>query len=121
MTAGVDGRRFGLAIENFTPHARIPDMERILSYGRRAEALGFDSLWVWDHILLGSKFPFPFLEALSVLAGLAISTRRVQLGTGILVLPLRNPVVLAKGDLVHRPNGRSGTPRTGDGQRMVRA
>jgi len=96
MTAGVDGRRFGLAIENFTPHARIPDMERILSYGRRAEALGFDSLWVWDHILLGSKFPFPFLEALSVLAGLAISTRRVQLGTGILVLPLRNPVVLAK-------------------------
>lgn len=88
--------RFGLAVENFTPHTKRPDVGAILQYSRRAEEMGFDSLWVWDHILLGSKIPFPFLESLSTLAALAAVTDRVQLGTGILVLPLRNPVILAK-------------------------
>jgi alkanesulfonate monooxygenase len=58
--------------------------------------MGFSSLWAWDHILLGSKNPFAFLESLSVLAALAVTTEKVRLGTGVLVLPLRNPVVLAK-------------------------
>src|SRR4029079_13290185 len=47
-------------------------------------------------MMLGSQTPFPFLDSLSTLAGLAAVTERVELGTGILVLPLRNPVVLAK-------------------------
>ena len=46
--------------------------------------------------LLGSKQPFPFLESLSTLAAVAVLTRRVALATGVLVLPVRNPVVLAK-------------------------
>jgi probable F420-dependent oxidoreductase len=71
-------------------------MEGIRLYAERAESLGFDSLWVWDHILLGSKRPFPFLDSLTVLGGLALCTERTELGTGVLVLPLRNPVVLAK-------------------------
>ena len=58
--------------------------------------LGYRSVWAWDHILLGSKRPFPFLESLSVLASLSATTETVTLGTGVLVLPLRNPVVLAK-------------------------
>lgn len=90
-----DGR-FGLAVENFTPSPKEPDVEAILAYGRRAEELGFASLWVWDHMLLGTRRPFPFLESLSTLTALATATRSVRLGTGILVLPLRNPVVLAK-------------------------
>jgi probable F420-dependent oxidoreductase len=93
---GMGRVRFGLAIENFTAHDREPDFERIRSYALRAEALGFDSLWAWDHMLLGSQTPFPFLDSLSTLAGLAAITERVELGTGVLVLPLRNPVVLAK-------------------------
>src|SRR6266540_5061661 len=88
--------QIGLALENFTPYPKLPDAEAILLYARRAEQLGFDSLWAWDHILLGSKRPFPFLESLSVLAALSTCTSRVTLGTGVLVLPLRNPVVLAK-------------------------
>lgn len=88
--------RFGLAVENFTPHTKLPDMRVIARYADKAEELGYDSLWVWDHILLGSKRPFPFLDSLSVLAGLATRTERVLLGTGILILPLRDPVVLAK-------------------------
>jgi probable F420-dependent oxidoreductase len=87
---------FGVALENFTPHSRLPDMTAIRSFGERAEALGLDSLWAWDHILLGSKRPFPFLDSLTVLGGLSLCTSRVLLGTGVLVLPLRNPVVLAK-------------------------
>lgn len=87
---------FGLALQNFTPHPREPNFADLASYARRAEELDFDSLWAWDHILLGSKQPFPFLESLSTLAALSAITERVELGTGILVLPVRNPVVLAK-------------------------
>ncbi len=87
---------FGLALQNFTPSSVEPDFERVAAYGRRAEELGFRSLWAWDHVLLGSKQPFPFLESLTTLGALAALTSRVQLGTGVLVLPLRNPVLLAK-------------------------
>jgi alkanesulfonate monooxygenase len=88
--------RFGLALRNFTPSPEVPDFGALAAYARRAEELEFDSLWAWDHILLGSKQPFPFFESLSTLAALAAVTERVELGTGILVLPIRNPVVLAK-------------------------
>jgi alkanesulfonate monooxygenase len=87
--------QIGLALENFTPGPKLPDVKAILSYAKRADELGFDSLWAWDHILLGSKQPFPFLESLSTLAAAAVVTERVALATGVLVLPVRNPVVLA--------------------------
>ncbi len=88
--------KFGLAVENFTPASRVPDLDAIVRYSRRAEELGFDSLWAWDHIFLGTGRPFPFLESLSTLVVLARETERVELGTGILVLPLRDAAVLAK-------------------------
>jgi probable F420-dependent oxidoreductase len=87
---------FGVALENFTPSTGTPDFTKILRFSQRAERLGYRSLWVWDHILLGSKRAFPFLDSLTVLAALSSATKSVDLGTGILVLPLRNPVVLAK-------------------------
>jgi alkanesulfonate monooxygenase len=88
--------RFGLALQNFTPHDQEPDGAELIRYARRAEELGFSSLWAWDHVMLGSRTPFPFLESLSTLAALAVTTERVELGTGVLVLPIRNPVLLAK-------------------------
>jgi probable F420-dependent oxidoreductase len=88
--------RFGLALENFTAAPREPDVAALLDYARRAEALGYGSLWAWDHMLLGTRRPFPFLDSLTTLAALAPITSTVRLGTGILVLPLRNPLVLAK-------------------------
>jgi alkanesulfonate monooxygenase len=60
------------------------------------EQLGFDSLWVWDHVLLGVQPNFPIIESLTLLTAIAARTKTIKLGTGILVLPLRNPVVLAK-------------------------
>jgi len=88
--------KFGLAIENFTPAPKVPDIDAIVAYGRRAEELGFESLWAWDHMFLGSGRPFPFFESLTTLTVLARETETVELGTGILVLPIRTAAILAK-------------------------
>jgi alkanesulfonate monooxygenase len=88
--------RFGLALENFTAAPKEPDVDALLAYARRAEELGFTSLWAWDHMLLGTRKPFPFLDSLTTLAALAPQTSQVRLGTGVLILPLRNPLVMAK-------------------------
>ena len=52
--------QFGVALKNFTTYPDEPSIDEIVDYTTRAEALGFHSAWVWDHILLGSKRPFPF-------------------------------------------------------------
>jgi alkanesulfonate monooxygenase SsuD/methylene tetrahydromethanopterin reductase-like flavin-dependent oxidoreductase (luciferase family) len=88
--------KVGLAVENFTPLSRQPDIDAVVAYARRAEELGFASLWAWDHIFLGSKQPFPFLDCLSTLTVLATATESVELGTAVLILPLRGAAVLAK-------------------------
>ena len=87
---------FGLAMRNFTTYPEIPDPRALIAYATRAEELGFDSVWVWDHIFLGVDPPFPVIDSLTLLAAVAARTQRIRLGTGVLVLPLRNPAVLAK-------------------------
>lgn len=87
---------FGLAVENFTSAQKTPQIDELLATARRAEQLGFTSLWAWDHLFLGSRQPFPQLEALTTLAVLAAHTSTIELGTGILVLPIRDPALLAK-------------------------
>jgi probable F420-dependent oxidoreductase len=67
---------------------------------RYAEEVGFESLWVGDHIALpaGGYDPpeQPRMEAVVAIAYLAALTTRVRLGFGVLVLPQRQPVLLAK-------------------------
>ena len=87
---------YGLALENFTSAASDPDPEGLIAYARRAEELGFSGLWAWDHLFLGSRQPFPCLEALTTLTTLAAHTTSIGLGTGVLVLPIRDPALLAK-------------------------
>ena len=87
---------FGLALRNFTTYPDMPDPQSLIAYAVKAEALGFDSIWVWDHVLLGVDPPFPVIDSLTLLTAVAARTTRIKLGTGVLVLPLRNPVVLAK-------------------------
>jgi alkanesulfonate monooxygenase len=86
----------GLALKNFVGPTETPDIDAILAYAERAEALGFESLWAWDHVILGVEPAFPILDAIGTLTAIAARTRRIKLGTGILVLPLRNPTVTAK-------------------------
>ncbi|HXP73626.1 MAG TPA: TIGR03619 family F420-dependent LLM class oxidoreductase [Stellaceae bacterium] len=87
---------FGIAMRNFTAFPQLPDAQELVEYGVRMEALGFDSLWVWDHILLGVEPHFPIIDSLSLLTAVAARTKRIKLGTGVLILPVRNPVLLAK-------------------------
>ena len=61
------------------------------------EALGFDSLFITDHLLAAKRFySVDWLEPLTTLAVAAGATEHVRLGTSILIMPLRNPVILAK-------------------------
>jgi probable F420-dependent oxidoreductase len=86
--------------------------EIIERFARAADEAGYDGLWVYDHVVLQkeqqSRYPyapdgnlgFPptlnFLEPLTLLAHLAGITERVRLGTSVLVLPMRQPVLHAK-------------------------
>jgi alkanesulfonate monooxygenase SsuD/methylene tetrahydromethanopterin reductase-like flavin-dependent oxidoreductase (luciferase family) len=68
------------------------------SLALQAEAAGFDSVWVYDHLLY--RFPerptLGIWECWSILAGLAEATERVELGTLVMCVPFRNPALLAK-------------------------
>jgi len=77
--------RFGVTLETTRPELLAPLAARI-------EELGFDSIWTGDHIM----FHNPRLESLTTLAYLAALTRRVRLGTGVYLLALRQPTVVAK-------------------------
>lgn len=81
------------------------DPDRIAEYARHAEALGFEGLFMPEHLVLhpGARMhglevdpALPFLDPLDTLAFVAGVTDRLLLGTGVLLLPYRNPVVLAK-------------------------
>ncbi|MFK8251338.1 LLM class flavin-dependent oxidoreductase [Ancylobacter terrae] len=87
---------FGVAMRNFTRFPELPDAGALIDYGVRMEELGFESLWVWDHILLGTDPHFPIIDSLTLLTAVAARTKTIRIGTGVLVLPLRNPVILAK-------------------------
>ncbi len=101
--------KVGLHIPQVGPAARP---ENIAPFARAADEAGFDSLWVFDHVVLQkdqeSKYPYSpdgkmgfnpqldFLEPLTLLTYLAAITERVQLGTSVLVVPMRHPVLHAK-------------------------
>ena len=87
---------YGIAARNFTAYPEMPNAKALVEYGVRVEELGYDSVWVWDHILLGVEPNFPIIDSLTVLTGIAARTTRIKVGTGILVLTLRNAVTLAK-------------------------
>lgn len=75
----------------------IDHAARLKQWCVRAEQLGFDSLWVTDHLLRAKNmYRYTWIEPLSTLALAAGLTSRVTLGPGVLLLPLRHPVMLAK-------------------------
>ena len=68
------------------------DMEHIRNFAVRAETLGYDSLWLQERII----GDFQILEPVTLLSYVAAITTRLKLGTSVILLPLRNPVQLAK-------------------------
>jgi probable F420-dependent oxidoreductase len=96
--------RFGLALPQYG--FSLPDepitFEAMASWARRAEAMGFDSVWVSDHFFYtfarygADPTPVAALEPMTALAGLAAVTVRVRLGTLVLGSPFRHPALVAK-------------------------
>jgi len=67
-----------------------PETAPLLTMAERAEAAGFDAVWIGDSLIARPRH-----EPLTLLAAVAARTRRVRLGTAVLLPALRNPVVLA--------------------------
>jgi probable F420-dependent oxidoreductase len=90
--------RFGVFLPSYIWEGDGAERARgIKAFAREVEDLGFDSLFITDHLLAAKRFySVSFLEPLSALAVVAGVTDRVRLGTSILIMPLRNPVLLAK-------------------------
>jgi len=112
---------FGCHLPVFGPSATRANL---LTFAREMERLGYESLWASDHIVVPhaissrypcnatGQFPLPpdatFLEPLTALGMVAAVTERVRLGTTVLVLPHRHPVLAAKAlaTLDHLSGGR---------------
>src|SRR6478672_1421276 len=97
--------RLGLALPQYDyslPDENPLSFERIAEYARRADELGFDSLWLSDHLFLdlekygGTAERFGAYEPLTTLAALASVVTRPRLGTLVLCEALRPATVLAK-------------------------
>jgi alkanesulfonate monooxygenase SsuD/methylene tetrahydromethanopterin reductase-like flavin-dependent oxidoreductase (luciferase family) len=85
--------RFGLLLPHFGEHANA---EKIINGSKLAESLGFDSVWVRDHLLFEPHGEFEsanlnFYDALTTLTAVGAVTERLQLGTGALI-PFRHPL-----------------------------
>ena len=68
--------------------------------GRAAEESGFDSIWIYDHLMWGASAgenaPAPNQDAFVALSALAAVTTRLRLGQLVLGVPYRNPALVAK-------------------------
>ena len=101
--------KFGTSLQNRRPASSPENLALVAS---RVEALGFDSAFVGDHIVIPDSFKseYPYsafgafsgagsgewLEQLTVLTFVAAKTHSIRVGSGVLILPHRNPVVTAK-------------------------
>jgi len=94
-------------------YGRLATRDHILELAALAEASGLESLWVADHVIfpvtLTSRYPYsatgafpidmtrePLLEPLATMGVLVGATQRVKIGTAVLVMPYRHPVLLAR-------------------------
>jgi probable F420-dependent oxidoreductase len=86
----------------FVPSYLLPGQgaehgDQVRRFAVKAEELGFDSLFITDHLLTATRFyRVSWSEPMMTLSHVAAVTSRVKLGTSVLVLPTRQPVVLAK-------------------------
>ena len=84
------------------------DINSYIEIAQAAEEMGFHGVSLTDHVVMGKnlhKYPFgsfplpseaPWYEPLTVLTMIASHTKTLQLGTAVLIVPLRNPALLAK-------------------------
>ena len=89
--------RLGVNVPNFGPGTN-PDLLR--RWALTVEGLGFDLLMVSDHIAVtpdvAAQYPAPFYEPFTTLSWLAGLTRGIRLGTTVLIVPYRHPLLIAR-------------------------
>ena len=89
--------RLGVNVPNFGPGTNRDTLAR---WAQTVEGLGFDLLMVSDHIAVtpdvAEQYPAPFYEPFTTLAWLAGLTRRIRLGTTVLIVPYRHPLLVAR-------------------------
>ncbi|MFD9124186.1 LLM class flavin-dependent oxidoreductase [Kitasatospora sp. NPDC059571] len=89
--------QLGVNVPNFGPGT---DPGVLREWARTVEGLGFDLLMVSDHVAVtpdvAERYPEPFYEPFTTLSWLAGLTTRVRLGTTVLVLPYRHPLLVAR-------------------------
>lgn len=82
--------KFGIAVGAYS--AGVPSGRELADFARTAEAVGFDSVQVGDHI----QWHAPIIESTVLLATFAAVTTRVRIASDVVILPLRDPVLIAK-------------------------
>ncbi|MFF3251764.1 TIGR03619 family F420-dependent LLM class oxidoreductase [Actinacidiphila glaucinigra] len=89
--------RIGVNVPNFGPGT---DPGVLRDWARTVEGLGFDLLMVSDHVVVtpdvAEQYPAPFYEPFTTLSWLAGVTDRIRLGTTVLILPYRHPLLTAR-------------------------
>ncbi|MEV4577684.1 LLM class flavin-dependent oxidoreductase [Nonomuraea jabiensis] len=89
--------RIGVNVPNFGPGTN-PDVLR--SWAQTVEGLGYDLLMVSDHVAItpdvAKQYPAPFYEPFTTLAWLAGATTRIGIGTTVLIVPYRHPLLVAR-------------------------
>ena len=95
--------KVGVALPHYGPVSKGgPSLDRVIEIAVQCERLGFDSVWVSDHLVFdlakygGSDEVLGSLEPLTTLGAIAAATSTVRLGTMVLCNAFRHPVQLAK-------------------------
>lgn len=88
---------YGVLIPSFSSvNKHLTEPSTLRDCSQQIEELGYDSIWVIDHFLKAPVYGQTWLDPLLTLTLVAAVTKRVKLGTSVLIAPLRNPVLLAK-------------------------
>jgi probable F420-dependent oxidoreductase len=104
--------KLGVPIGNFGMFGKGGDARDQVRVAVAAEQLGFDSVWVHDHIVMpvsiASRYPYnesgvagfawrqEIDDPVAIMAAVGAATSRVEIGTSVLIIPYRNPLALAK-------------------------
>ncbi len=88
---------FGLRLPTFVRGEKTDNLETIVRYVQRAEELGFESGFTIDHfVITPPAYACTWLEPMVLLTAIASRTRKMRVGPLVMVLPIRNPMYLAK-------------------------
>lgn len=91
---------FGVALPTYCGGAwqgGYPSLEDLIDFCRQAEKLGYSSIWHLEHLTLAPPvYSTTWYEPLITLASIIPAVKKAKIGTSILVLPLRNPAIVAK-------------------------